>query len=260
MIKYVPISAILNYIPSAITDETSPTQLKSWAYQLFKTSNLDWKYNIVGEVIEIDNHSARLPEELLGIYFIGYFQEEDYIQSLITLNQTNLLDSSDRRLIIAQQQLLENDIYQYLVPLKYIGSNKDFHHLSMCDNCTIGFSIDKLLSCITLDLKEGKLFILYKTLVKDDGEIMIPDDPTLLQSLSYYAQAQYWLNKAARGDNYANNMFIQMMRASTELFTKAKSLELFRNYSVDSHESLITKRFLHLRLPVISGMYRNNKL
>lgn len=260
MIKYIPISAILNYVPKAVTDEVSAAQLKSWAYQLFKMSNLDWKYNIVGEIIEIKNHKAVLPKDLIGLYFIGYFQKEEFVENIIALRQTNLLDEEDRRLIIAQQQLLENDIYQYLVPLKYIGSNKDMHHLSVCDGCTIGFSIDKMLNCLTLDIKEGSLFILYKTLVKDDGEVLIPDDPTLLQSLAYYAQAQYWLDKASRGDQYANRMHIQMMGYANELFKKAKSLELFRNYSVDSHERLITDRFLHQRLPMVSGMYRNNRL
>ncbi len=259
MIKYVPINSILNYIPSAVQDEVSAVQLKSWAYQLFKISNLDWKYNIVGEFLEIENHVAKLPTDLLGIYYIGYAQNEDAVENIIRLNQTNLLDSTDRRLIIAQQQLLDNQIYEYLVPLKYIGSNKDFHHLSMCDSCTIGFSVDKLLTCLTLDITEGLVFILYKTLVKNENEILIPDDPTLMQAMSYYAQSQYWLDKASRGDQYANRMHLQTLGYATELFKKAKSLEMLRNYSVESHETLIKDRFLHQKLPAVSGMYRNNR-
>lgn len=259
MIKYVSIDAVLNYIPSAVQDEVPATQLKSWAYQLFKISNLDWKYNIVGELLEIENHVAKLPNDLLGILFIGYAQTEDAVENLIRLHQTNLLDNTDRRLIIAQQQLLQNDILQYLVPLKYIGSNKAFHHLSFCDTCTIGFSVDKVMNCITLDIKQGLIFILYKTIVKSDGEILIPDDPTLMQALSYYAQSQYWLDKASRGDQYANRMHLQTLGYATELFKKAKSLEMLRNYSVDAHESLIRDRFLYQKLPSVSGMYRNNR-
>jgi hypothetical protein len=259
MIKYISINSILNYIPQSIQEEVSATQLKSWGYQLFKMSNLNWKYEILAEIIEVKNHTAKLPDEALGLHFVGYAVSEEAIDSIITLKQTNLLDDTDRRLIIAQQQLLENDIYQYFRPIRYIGSNKSFHHLSICDECTIGFSVDKKLNCITLDLKEGFLLILYKTLVKDNGNILIPDDPTLLQSLAYYAQAQYWLDKAARGDRNAANMHTQMLSYATELFRKAKSLELFRNYSPTAHESMIEDRFLHQKLPVISGMYRNNK-
>lgn len=256
MIKYVPLDAILNYIPLSIQEETTPLQLKSWAYQLFKQSNLNWKYNIVGEVIELKNHKAKLPSDLVGIYYIGYAATDLDIPSIIGIKNTNLLDNTDRRLIVAQQQLMEDTIFNYFKPIKYIGSDSSFHHLSY-PNCTIGFSVDKKLSCITVDLMEGSIFILYKTIAKEDDEIIIPDDPSLMQALSFYAQAQFYLDKTGRGDRNAFTLYNQMLSMATTMFIKAKSTEMFRNYSVDAHESLIKDRFKHLQLPTISGKNRN---
>lgn len=257
MIKYVPLDAVLNYVPLSIQEETTANQIKSWAYQLFKQSNLNWKYNIIGEVIELTNHNAVLPKELLGIYYIGYSAEDLDIPSIIGIKNTNLLDGTDRRLIIAQQQLAQDTIYSYFKPIKYIGSDSSFHHLSYPLDCTIGFSVDKTLSCITVDLKEGSLFILYKTIAKEGDDIIIPDDPSLMQALSFYAQAQFYLDKVGRGDRNAFTMYNQMLSMATTMFTKAKSTEMFRNYSVDAHESLIKNRFPMQKLPTVSGMNRN---
>lgn len=256
MIKYVNINSVLNFIPLSLQEEVSATQLKSWAYQLFKQSNLDWKYNIIGEIIEIKNFKAAIPSDALDIKHVAHVVDYEELESIINLDYPNLIDNSDNRIIIAQQQLLASNLQKALAPLKYIGSNKSFHSLQYCNDCTIGFSIDKQLSCITIDLESGHLFILYKTLVKD-GDILIPDDPTLMQAMSHYAQAMYWQDKAIRNDRLANQMYIQNLSASQLLFTKAKSLELFRNYSVDAHESLIKDRFMHQKLSVVSGMNRN---
>lgn len=259
MIKYSSLDSVLNFIPLSIQEEVNATQLKSWAYQLFKQSNLDWKYNIVAEIIEINSHKAILPDDALDIKYVAQVVDITDFESFITLDYPNLLDGDDRRLIIAQQQLLSSSLYERLVPLKYIGTNKAFHHLAYCSECTIGWSVDKQLKCITIDLEEGHLLVFYKTLVKDN-HILIPNDPTLLQAMSYYAQAMYWQDKAVRNDRYANQMYLQNLNAATSMFTKAKSLELFRNYSVDSHERLITDRFMYQKLPVVSGLGRNKNI
>lgn len=259
MIKYISIDALLNFVPLTLQEEVSATQIKSWAYQLFKQSNLDWKYNLVGEIIEINNHKAVIPTDALDIKHVAHVIDYDLLDTIINIDYANLIDDTDKRVIIAQQQLLQSNLYQALAPLKYIGSNKSFHGLDYCNDCVIGFSIDKQLACITIDVEEGHLFIMYKTLVKD-GDILIPDDPTLMMAMSHYAQAMYWQEKAMRNDRLANQMYLQNLNTAQILFTKAKSLELFRNYSVDAHESLIKDRFIYQKLSVVSGLNRNKNV
>ena len=81
-----------------------------------------------------------------------------------------------------------------------------------------------------------------------------------MMAMSHYAQAMYWQEKAMRNDRLANQMYLQNLNTAQILFTKAKSLELFRNYSVDAHESLIKDRFIYQKLSVVSGMNRNKNV
>ena len=255
MYKYIPIEAILNYIPEAVKEEESSKQLLSWAHQAFRSSHLEWRYDYKVVISEVINHKACVPPDANRIAYVSYsivdFSED--LLPYIVVDYPNGLDDSDKRFVLYQKTILQSELLYSFYPMKYVGQSpalltKDCLNL-YCKDCSIGFSVSKDMSFIQLDQKEGFALIVYSSEIKDEnGNIMIPDDVDLIQGCAYFAQAQYWLNKASRHEATAMSMFEKFMQLSQQLMTKAKGKYILRNVNTDINKQITfgRKNIMHL--------------
>lgn len=234
MTKFVPIDAILNYIPETIKEEESHQQLKSWAFQSYSLLNFEfrWEYNYA--IIPFENHKACLPTDALRIAYVGFsrFDYQDTINPYFTSNYPNGLDENDKRLIIYQQVWQDKSMIEMYRPLRYVGSSPDLLTNDcvnlVCKDCYINFSFDKMLKNVTIDEAEGYLLVIYGTNAKTEDGLIIPNDSNLLQGLAYYAQAQHWLNRASRHEANGFNMVSQLLELSKNLITRFKASHMLK--------------------------------
>jgi hypothetical protein len=191
MIKYVPIDAVLNFIPEAIKEQVDTRQIISWAYLMYRTFELPTSEELQVASITIRNHRANLPDNVRRITNVHHQNPG------VDLPRTIYRDYGDYRLIIAQEILFSSPYYTTAKPLKYVGQMKFpiIDNSLYCRNCEVGFSIDKTLTCLAIDYPDGDAILTYFSPVEQDGKLMIPDDPDLLMGLSYFVQAKYWEEK-----------------------------------------------------------------
>lgn len=265
MYKYIKLDAVLNYIAPAMLEEVSTEKLKSYAYQAFNKAGIkNWKNHYSYCLIKVNNGKAYLPKDINKIAFVAYTVSKpdgkNFYNRDIVLDYPNDLNSEDKRVIYYQEAFINSDSLN-LYPLKYLGNNPSMLEqrcLNLyCTDCNIGFSVDKMLQFIQIDVTEGYLFVVYSTNPVDDhGNIIIPDDANLLQGLAYYAEAQAWRDRAVRHEQNAMNMFFEMLRLSENEMIKARNKNLFQNFNPNNIKSLNFGRFNYEKMG-ITGNNRN---
>lgn len=270
--KYVNIRAVLNFIPEAIREEESETNLLMWAFQGFReNTGKTWKYNYKTCLVPVANHKASLPNGVVKVAYVGFSlskpgcldTDKDLGYTVDTFH--NKTDDNDYRVII-QQQLIPNCPEILGVPLRYVGQNPEVLTKKCmnlyCRDCSIGFSISKTMESITIDTSHsGWLCIVYKTLTRDDdNNIIIPDDPDLLRAMSYFAQAQHWLNRDARKEQGAFQRYQSMLYQASNKFGEANGKAALRAFNPENLQSFIFDRFLLTKHPIATGEGRNRGL
>jgi len=241
MIKYIPIHAIMNQIAKVVKDDEDEIQLISWANDIFRTSELPFRYTLKYALLDVINHKAKLPDGVHRI--LDVLHSNNYPDQTV---QTILRDYGDYRLIVTQQIFFSSAYYQSFRPAKYKGQNReafiDEDVYCRQKQCEIGFSVDATLSCLTVDVPDGELYIEYFSTVTDEGVILIPDDADLIRGLALYAEAQYWRNKAYSHEDMANKFYMDNLQMSTTLLTKFKGKQLLRAINVDGHRQHVFGR------------------
>lgn len=245
MYKYIPLEAILNYIPETIKEEESSKQLMSWALQAFKMSGLNWRWDYKVAIAQVVNHKACIPDGANKIHYLPY-SLVDYEEDLSTYyigTTNNGLDEENSRLVLYQQILLDSDVFRSFLPMRFVGQNpallsKDCLNL-YCKDCAIGFSINKEMTQLTVDQEEGYVLMVYNAEIENEhGELLVPDDVDLLQGMAYYAQAQHWLNRASRHEAQAMNMYKELLQLSQVMMTKAKGRHILRNINIAKNREI----------------------
>jgi hypothetical protein len=191
MIKYVPLEAILNYIPDAIREQVDAQQIMSWAYLLYRTIEMPISEELKIVDVEVKNHRVKLPDDVKRI--INVIHNEPGVD----VPKEIVRDYGDGRLIIAQEIFFSSQYYQQARGLKYLGQMKSplIDEQLYCSRCDVGFSIDKTLSCLHIDYPDGNATLIYYAPVEENGKKMIPDDPDLMLAISHFVQARYWQEK-----------------------------------------------------------------
>lgn len=241
MYKYIPINVIMNQIARVVKEDEDEAQLISWANDIFRTSELPFRYTLQYALVDVVNHKAKLPNGVHRI--LDVLHSNTYPDSQI---QTVLRDYGDYRLIVTQQIFFSSAYFQSFRPAKYKGQNRealiDENVYCRHKECEIGFSVDYTLSCLTVDVPDGELYIEYFSTVKDGDIILIPDDTDLIRGLALYAEAQYWRNKAYSHEDMANKFYLDNLQMSTTLLNKFKGKELLRRINVENHNQHVFGR------------------
>lgn len=240
--KYVPLDAVLNYVSDVVKTDANVEQLKAWMLQFYKGENIAPAYDYEYINVPIKNFKAYLPPN--DIVRIGEVIDiGNNPQDVIT----NTVDYGDYRLIINQEIFFGSNSYKMGRRFAYKGQNRQaiVDNAMYCRNCEIGWSIDRQMRCISIDISEGEIAVGYYKLLKDDGQVMIPDHPKLLMALASYATSRYFLNKAHNlTDSYnaAYQMFQTEDLKATNLMREFKSIDIMRSVNVEKHNQFVFGR------------------
>lgn len=244
MYKYTSIKAVIPYLPGGLTEEWDESQIIKTALQGFRQNvrNTFLSQDIKFCISKVENHEAKLPVGVKGIFDISY-----------SLNKINPIDdeqvsTNDPSLYLRKnflgetitifQAMLFSNVRQYTQNMRYVGQHTDLianrciQYLCMdCQN----WSIDRDLRIITVDVKEGYVYVLYKaTLQDEEGEFLIPDDPQLLQALAYFIEAKHWQERSFRKEETTNNMFLERMQMANAMFQEFWSRHMLVEFDPDN--------------------------
>ena len=240
MNKYVPLDAVLNYVPEVLKDDTDTVQLLSWANQAYRDFNLPSQTELKTVLIDVVSHKAKLPNDVKLIVDVLY-------SSVLWDGTTTALQNfGDYRVIVYQEIYFGSTYYLNSKPLKYKGQNRAplIDDNLYCRTCEIGFTIDKTMSCLTIDLADGEVTLIYYAPVKDEqGNILIPDDPALMEGLSWHIQSRYWLNRSYTGDNtIAYRFHTDASTKAATMLSKFRGKELLKAIDSDKHNAFLMRR------------------
>lgn len=239
MYKYVPLDAILNYIPEVVKQDVDTVQMLVWANQAYRDFNLPSQLELKTALIDVVSHKAKLPNDVKLVVDVLYSS----VQWDGTL--TALQDFGDYRVIVYQEIYFGSTYYLNAKPLKYKGQNRAalIDDNLYCRTCEIGFTLDKTMQCMTIDLADGEITLVYYAPVKDEnGAILIPDDPALMEGLSWHVQSKYWLNKAYTHEEMAYKFHEAAEMKARTMLSKFRGKDILRNIDSDKHQSFVFGR------------------
>lgn len=239
MNKYVPLDAVINYVPEVLKQDTDTIQLLSWANQAYRDFNLPSQLELKTAIVDVNSHKAKLPSDVKLIVDVLYSTTQwDGIT-------TALQDFGDYRVIVYQEIFFGSTYYLNAKPLKYKGQNRAplIDDSLYCRTCEIGFTIDKTMTCMTIDLADGEVTLIYYSSVKDEnGNILIPDDPALLEGLSWSIQSKYWLNKSYTHEEMAYKFHNDALVKAQTMLSKFRGKEILRAIDSDKHQAFVFRR------------------
>ena len=274
MDKFISIEAALNYVPNTILENTPKSQLLQWMYQYVRmNAPSSWKYSWHMLCTTVNNHKAELPQGVVKIAAVLYSSNnicevdcndtESLPAGLEAVPFINEANPNDCRYIIQQQAVVDPVLNKDCFPLKYRGQDAKI----LTDGCVNlfckgdGFSVDRMLSCITTDPQSGYLCVVYKTLITEftDGKntVVIPDDPDLLEALALYAEAKFWQDRSAKKEAGAENLFSSRLRMASTKMREALGKRHLRGLKVNMLSNFIFNRFKIQKLDSVSGNNRN---
>lgn len=238
MYKYINIKAILNYIPSGLLEEESEPELIKYAVQGYTNNvqNIHVQQEIKFAICELKDHKVILPLGVKKILDASYTQNKPYPDNSLDISENTtvyLRTDWNGNTITIFQALVYNDIRPLTEGMRFTGQNSDLVHNQcknlLCNNC-INFSIDRSLATMTVDKKDGYVYILYTCPIQDDNEnFLIPDDGNLKQALAYYVEARHWQDRAFRKEENADNMFEKRMMNANFQFDEFNNRHILRS-------------------------------
>jgi len=239
MNKYVPLDAVLNYVPEVVKQDVDTVQMLSWANQAYRDFNLPSQLELKVVLIDVVSHKAKLPSDVRLIVDVLYSQ----VQNDGTV--TALQDFGEYRVIVYQEIFFGSTYYLNGKPLKYKGQNRAalIDESLYCRTCEIGFTLDKTMTCMTIDLADGEVTLVYYASVKDEnGNVIVPDDPALMEGLSWHIQSRYWLNKSYTHEEMAYKFHTDAMVKAKTMLDKFRGKEILRAIEPDRHKNFVFRR------------------
>ena len=241
MIPYTGVSAVLNYIPQAMLNDVDPVQIQSWVYQAYREYQLPFTEDTKVAILNVQNHKAKLPADVLRITEVLYSQE-----SYPTAPGYDTVVIGENKLLMYQQIFFEDPqgFFKRMKPLMYLGQMRGslITEELYCNTCKLGFSVDARMQCLTIDANDGALTIVYKTPVKEGSEFLVPDDSTLLRGLSAFAQSEYWREKAFSHEQNSFQMQQNAMAEATNLLQKFKGKRMLAGFNPAKHREFLFSR------------------
>lgn len=240
MIKFVPISAVHNYVSDIVKQTTAPDTMTSWALQSYNRIQTLGDKEIVVIPIEIVNHKAYLPNDVVLIHDVVYTEASAAAISSL-LSKEVLVD----KLLLYQRVIYENLPQLYgAMRLHYLGQNKAaiIDNELYCNHCSRGFSLNHEMTCMTIDFADGTACLVYERKIVNNGNYLIPDDSTLLLGLASFIEATYWKNKMYSHEQNALNFYQEALQRSEQLILSYESNRVLRKVDVEAQNQFTFAR------------------
>lgn len=263
MYSWLPIKKFLNNVPPNILKEIDSTTLTSWAFEFIREyfKKLAIETKIV--VIPITNNKGKLPAGIIGFHDALYSQ----IEPKNGCEKTKTFDEEDEYYWV-YNIVDEFDIYlNSAIPMSYKGRDPhlivDSKISFYCKQCEIGFSVDKQMSCITVDRSDGYAIVVYSTYLQNDNkEFLIPEIPHLFNALAHYAQYKFWENKTVIKEEGSMQLANLNYQRAFWHKDRCKAGIMLRGLNPDKMYQLIYNRFNTqlVKHNMVTGNYKNRLL
>lgn len=244
MYDFIPLKAVLNYLPAKLIEEQSNTlQIESWALQALRSINFEQKYQKKICILEIKDHKAELPNGIKQINLVTYLYKQPSSSDIVSLSyctkqeyDIKCTDNDICTLPIYHSLWINSDYYKNnYQPLNYKGIGERNLCIRYGDySCDYGFSID-INNLIWTDFKDGIICIDYLSeLQNETGEFIVPNDVDLLRGCAEYVMYQHWLNRSMVHEETAFRKSSEHLHRAERLLTKAKSKFLLKNIKLEN--------------------------
>jgi hypothetical protein len=273
MTKYIPINAVLNYIPQGIREEDDEINLLMWVMQGLRITQISQRFERIVCLFDLKDHKLVLPDDVQEINCVSYMNKapdekcqaecnscivDPCVTAKFPYDPTAVLGegiaTSKCRCNICQEEdccthiqvnhrlFLESNFHsKNFMPLRYVGNQS-----KLCNNCVDSFSSNECKETYTVDIdliltssmQDGMLCIDYFREPKRDGDYLIPDDEDLKRGLATYAEAMHWRNRRARKEQSTHNFYKDTIVEAETLLRKAKGKFKLRNLDVEFIKNL----------------------
>lgn len=246
MNKYVPIEAVIPFLPDFMTEEDNESVLLKYIWQGVRQNLIPYhKYDEKNIFIcKINNYEVQLPSDIYKISYVQYtasfpdtMTNEDFKPWILEVINGN-------KVFIAQSLVFNQFLSQMsFQQMRYTGQDiglfeSDCINLFCNDNC-VNFSVSKSMDKLKTDAKEGYVMGVYHTSPKNEaGDYIIPDDADLLQALAFFTEAKHWQSRSGRKEENAENMFITRMNMANKKFNEFNKKQLLKNFNPDEYTYL----------------------
>lgn len=255
MFKYIKIDAALNYVSDTVRDHVDESRILQWIYDGYKNnvkiSNIKYEYYI--GFVEIKNHQALLPKDMLKLYLACYSRFKNDANNYREFSNSYIRDYTEDgdKIILAQGHILNTLKTDYhFRPMKFTGQNNDLIHNNCYkiydDCCFVNYSFDKQMKVIRTTEEEGYVMFVYMSNPKNEsGRMLIPDDTVLLTALGKYAEQQYLNMKRMQQPSKYGNLYMQVQREANQWFQqfiatyKLENLDVFALSEVMNDNSIM---------------------
>lgn len=214
-IPYISIKSVL-YKISTILDEDmwNETNMLEWAAEGLRKVYMSPKLQENVSCIEIIEHTAKLPKDLVYLNQVAYRTDfsdiEEYKKQLA--HTMNLEQETYNPEVLNYMQNPAGLVWRGISSHWYKShsnlwkpmrpSTSSFMLSLECKNqglnshCDVEYTVDASLN-ITTTLKQGYVLVSYQAYpTEKDGTLLIPDDENLKSALFHYCLFMYWSKKA----------------------------------------------------------------
>ena len=245
MIKFVPLESVHNFIPSVVKGNTPPIQINSWALQCYRTVAFTGAKDYEIVPIKIINHNARLPDDVQLVHDVFYTPKDFSEVSTLFAKEIGSGDVDFNKVLI-YQKIFYSSVSELgtFARLAYKGQHraKIIDQGLYCDSCEMGFSLDKTMTCMTIDIKDGTLGLLYSRPVKDGDSFLIPDDARLQKGLAEFVNAQFWQDRMYAHEQNAAQFYNEACMRCENLIKAFQSDMIARKLDIEAHQQLLNAR------------------
>lgn len=237
MTNYIPLTTLLSKVPQSLFEEANEADFIDWMLDGLKELPNVIQYQPRIEMFEIVNSKVILPKYVKTINWIRY-QTSETTEDLLTLcGEPEDINPAMCKPTITYRMFLNSDYFKRMSLLKYIGQDKSL----LCSSCPNLHCANTETFIITpqkvmyLSLKEGWLCINFDAPVcSEDGDILIPDNQSLIDFLIAYATAKHWENRKFLKEEQAANFHQEYLQRAEILLRKARGSHFLRNLNVEN--------------------------
>ncbi len=233
-IKYVSMETVLDDIHSMVEDiDWDEDKMLEWAVKGYRKLHIPTKFEEKVAFLEISNHTAPLPEDLININQLFYKEninavstEEDGTIAQITGITS---DKPFYRLMENREDFFEriaNDnspFWDYYQPLRrysgHFGMTPCTQDINRT-NCEHRYVIEANQQ-IRTSFRHGCVIISYDSRIQQDCIDMIPDNENLKDAIFHFCMYRFWLSRMHTKEEGTTNLMQFHLRQYSAIGRKA---------------------------------------
>lgn len=259
--RFTNIKAVLSRLP-VDKSQFNEDDFIEWSMQGLDLLNVKRTYQREGVLIEVKNHKAELPCDLLQIELVTTplletnqdFLNSKYVQELedcgcgFNAERISTIEKNGNIRIIANYPLFEKTSYFQNNFIILSLSNTPFagkYHCESCPNlsstCDMQYTLHSQ-GYITVPFESGYICIGYlKHATDENGDYLIPDNEDLILFLTNYTMAKHWEERMNMKEEGASQLYMLYMNKAENNMGRARGTFISKDFNFNSWKNIVYK-------------------